>query len=262
MIDLERLRTCEIGFCRHLTDHETRPYGILYYNVQNPLSHDSNHAVLLCQNEALDDAIDDVISFYSARGLEPRFYPAFLPGEVERLRPRLEGRGLIFALHGLPWLIWQGPDTIRPPLHTLPDIQIRRERALSPTLVDLIHSDGPEPWSEGALRRHLASNTESLHLLVGYRGETAVAMASLNIMDGLARVDVVMTHAAHRGHGYARAVMRALLQRFVDLDLTPPYHLYLYADNPTAIRIYEEIGFAKQALPLTFWSAWLPAQGG
>ncbi len=67
------------------------------------------------------------------------------------------------------------------------------------------------------------------------------------------RVDTVGTHEAFRGRGFARAVIHELVA----------YHrrkigggLYLGAENPTAIRIYEEAGFGRIDADLACWSAW------
>jgi len=82
-----------------------------------------------------------------------------------------------------------------------------------------------------------------------------VSMASLKHREGIGRVDDVITDPAHRGHGYARAVMHHLVrlhrERCSGL-------LYLWAENPAAIRAYLDVGFVECGPAPPSWSAWLP----
>ena len=80
-----------------------------------------------------------------------------------------------------------------------------------------------------------------------------VTMASINLMEGASRVDDVCTHVAHRGKGYCRTLIHALLAYYDALSTQP---LYLWAENPTAIRIYQEAGFVEQRPDADSWYAW------
>ena len=253
VIDLALLRRLENTFCEDFARVERREYGLLYYQPDNPLSHDSNHAVILDLSGDLDDAVSDATTFYAAQGLEPRFYSSFVADDAALLRPVLERHGFTFRAQALRWFVL-GERHTPAPAHSAPPLEVRRMRALSRGLRELIHSDGPVPWTENVLRRHLAC--EGLHLLAGFVGGLPVSMASLKVMDGLTRVDDVLTHPLHRRRGYARALMAAAVGYHHDLT---PQALYLCAENPTAIRIYQEVGFAEQPPPVDQWSAWLPA---
>ncbi len=251
-VDLALLRRLENTFYSDLARRVERDYGLLYYEPANPLSHDANHAVILNLDTDLNAATDDVAAFYVRQGLEPRIYSAFLPGDAAVLRPVLEARGFTFHVQALRWFVWdERQPRVAPPY--LPSLTIRRETALTRGLCELIHSDGPAPWSESTLRRHLSCT--SLHLLVGRVDGIPVTMASLKVMDGLSRVDDVLTHPNHRRRGYARALMAELVGYHRRLSAQP---LYLYAENPVAVRIYESVGFREQPLPVDQWSAWKP----
>jgi GNAT superfamily N-acetyltransferase len=253
MIDLDKLRIAEVGFSRDFADLVECPWGWLFYNLDNPQSHDSNHAVVLNYSEDLEEAVDDIIRFYTERGLSPRVYSACLPlneahHEV-RLKRILAARRFEFLQDVGRSFVWQGPSRIVPN----PVVQVERAHALTPDLVALLNSEEEQPWNIGVLQRHL--QVEAFHLLVGRVAGETVTMASLKFLDGLSRVDDVQTHPAHRGRGYARALIHELVR----------YHaarsgntLYLYASNPTAIRLYEEAGFVEQTGLARFWAAYLP----
>ena len=249
MIDFQRLIACEVNYPRDFADVEERPYGLLYYNLENPQSHDSNHAVILDLKADLPVVIEDIVAFYRGKGLVPRLYTAFQPGDLERLRPYLEARGFQFFEDPQRLFVLEGSSRLRP--H--PQVAVCRVRALGEGIVALINSEQEEPWSVGVLKRQLVR--DDYHLLVGFVGDRAVSKASINVLDGLSEVEDVVTHVAHRGKGYARAVIGHLVSTYAGVSRYP---LYLWSYNPTAIRIYEEAGFVEQKGTLRDWSAYLP----
>lgn len=256
MIALEGLRRFETSYPRDLADVVERPYGLLYYSLRNPSSHDSNHAVLLDAAADPARAVADATRFYERHGLQPRVHPALCAGELERLRGPLEAAGYAWAR--LPWRLYVRAPAPQP---TWPGaaqrqgagLSIRRVGSLDAGIVALVHSDGPAPWTERALERHLRS--ESLHLLVGYLGRRPVTMASLKVGEGISRVDDVLTHVAYRGRGFASALVGYLVAYHDGLVANT---LYLFAEHRVAVRIYERAGFREQPLDADLWVAWKP----
>ena len=128
-----------------------------------------------------------------------------------------------------------------------------RARAVSPALCEMVAvSDGTR--AKRVLERRIGSPT--YHLLVGRVKGEPVTMASLQDLGRTSGVGDVLTHVGHRGKGYARAVVHAMVA----------YHahvlkniLYVYTDNPTAARIYREAGFVELDTPLEDWMAWREA---
>ncbi len=239
----------EIEFPADYAEREARPWGVLFHCRENPISYDSNHAVVLDLDGDLDAAIREIVAFYRERDLTPRIYSGGLQGEMERLRPRLEAAAFTFEVRQLRWFVLEGESRLRPN----PAMQVRRVAAVDDALVQLLNSDGDAPWSVGVVQRHLAH--PDYHLLVGYVSGRPVTMASLKHRDGFGRVDDVLTDPAHRGQGYARTVMDHLVRLHRDLC---PGLLYLWADNPVAIRAYLDAGFVERGPVPPTWSAWLP----
>ena len=133
------------------------------------------------------------------------------------------------------------------------DSTVRRAREMNQGLIDLINSDGKAPWTVGVLRRHLLS--PGFYLFVGYVNDTPVAMASLTpLSEGTALSDVI-THQAHRGKGYARTLLHQVVAHH---RRTSRNMLYLFASDPVAIHIYEQLGFVEQENSPLMWSAFLP----
>lgn len=249
MIDIEQLRRCEIEYYRAFTDVVSTSYGLLFFSVNNPLSYDSNHALILRQERALPRAIDDIVRFYREKRLVPRVYSSYQPGELERLRPVLEDKGFLIEESPLRLFFWQG----EPQVEVNRALKVRRARELDGAIIDLINSDGEAPWTVGVLRRHLLS--PSFHLFVGYINDTPVTTASLTPLGEWTVLEDVMTHLAHRGKGYARTLVNQVIAHH---RRTSRSLLYLFASDPAAIHIYEQLGFVEQEDSPPVWSAYVP----
>src|ERR1022692_258788 len=211
-----------------------RNYGWLFYNRDNLESHDSNHAIFLNLEVDLDAAIANVCAFYEDLGVRPRVYHGFIPGAFEILLPRLLALGFRSELLDEQYFTWTKSSDIEP----VRGFELRRIRSLNQEVIDII---GPEEtWTLGVIKRQ-ASRTDC-HLLVGYVDGVAVGLAQIDLVDGLSRVDGVTIQPKHRRQGYGRALMHGLVHYHREISSNV---LYLYSSNPSAVRIYTEVGFTK-----------------
>ncbi len=87
------------------------------------------------------------------------------------------------------------------------------------------------------------SNTHELGGFIGLRsGGKLVAMAGQRLQpDGHVEVSGVCTHPDHRGRGHAAALMTIVAARVQARGDIPILHTY--ADNGSAILLYEKLGF-------------------
>lgn len=249
MLRLDKLVACEIAFPQAFSYLTERTYGLLFHNLSNAESHDSNHAVIL-DTEHADQAVDNILDFYRGLELTPRIYQGFLPDEAEVLWPILRAKGFRVEMREDRFFERRGPCTI-PPARS---VEIRRMREVTPALADLIRSGEGGDWTAKVLERHLRS--ENLHLLAAFAGGKPVSMGSLEVFPaaGVARIDNVLTHPNHRRKGYARAIIHDLVERCVRPGSCSQY---TYASDPTAIRIYKQAGFVDAGFELPLWTAWV-----
>ena len=246
MFDIKAMFQTEISFCDSFTNRKDTQYGRLYYNPQNPLSHDSNHAHVLRNLENPEDALEDIKAFFRSRGLTPRVYQSFLADELEILRPHLEAAG--FAVKHQDARTFRFPPDIQTPFDST--ITVRRITSISGDLIDLIHSEDKGDWTIKVLDRHV--NDEKFHLLGMFENGECVSIASVKTMDGYSRVDDVLTHSNHRGKRFGTRLMEYLVS----------YHraisencLYLWATNPIAMDMYLRVGFREIHTGAPYWSA-------
>jgi len=245
---LDDIIRVEREFQRDFADVAERPYGVLFYIREIPDSYDGNHAQFLrAEGVGLTEAVADVTAFYRGLGIPPRVYHLVRPGEGRPLRGALADAGYSFSDEDTRFFVRCGSSQITP----LPAVQVERVTSLSPDLALMVERSG-SMRARRILERRVRS--AAYHLLVASVHGRPVAVASLQEMGGLSRVDDVRTDVGERGKGYGRALIHHLVRYHSEVMAGT---LYLYADNPTAIRIYLEAGFVEMEPGPAFWSAWL-----
>lgn len=249
---LQQFIECENSFPSAFASVSERPYGKLFYNMGNPQSHDSNHALILDLDCDLAAAVEDLVMFYRINSLVPRVYSSFREKEQERLIPVLSRRGFEFKTPGDRIYRLQHSSLIKP----RPEFRVRREKEMKPEISAIIRSEDGGDWNVIAMERLL--EVESFHLMVGYAGTKPVCLATLNILDGLSRLDDVITCKEHRGKGYGRALIHLIIDYHRQITKNG---LYLWSANPTAVRIYREAGFTELEKQPNFWTAWYAPVG-
>lgn len=72
---VEMIKREEDLFPKNFTDYEERPYGILFYNIENKTSYDSNHALIYKENvDDLGKVLKDITLFYNEKDIHPCLY--------------------------------------------------------------------------------------------------------------------------------------------------------------------------------------------
>ena len=240
---LREIIETEIAFPGSFTNAEERAWGVMYHNVEIADSYDSNHAWI--RRGDLRAAAREVDAFYRGKGLVPRVYQMVPPGEADPLRPVLEEAGFAIRVQPAKLFLYTGSAGRAPRA----GVQFRCIREADAALLDMIEcSDGLRA------RKVIARRVRAVdyHLLVGTVDGRPVTLGSLQSIGAFTRTDDVLTDVAERGRGYGLALTHAMIA----------YHaehigdtLYLYADDPVAIRMYLKAGFEPLDPPLTWYWA-------
>ncbi len=226
--------------------HKTSNYSI-HYNIENKSSHDSNNALVLNLNTDINTIILEIEDFYISKDIWPRFYQAYLPNEKEILFPVLKKLNYTIEEEKLEYYV----QTEKSEIAINNNLKIYRITSINKEISDLmIKGDGGD-WNLRRIERFLPNN--KLHCL-GLKNEnnTLVALASLCIGEDISRIDDVLAHPDFRGKEYGKQLTAHMLKyhkQHSDNDL------FLFADNPVAINIYQQAGFRKSEDNLSCWSA-------
>ena len=236
-------------YYKSFADFINTDYGILYYNTDDPEWTDFNHACVLNYNKASDFGaiIKDIKNFYISKDLRPFIYSDFTRGQRELMQADLIENGFIIEDNygGQTFVIHTSECKINAP-YTLEFKKISNGGDLS--CIYKIMKD-----KEDAEDIETRFKNPGFSLFVGYLSDdTPVVTADLECFDGIVLLDDVETAEEYQGKGYARQMIRFLVD----------YHyknhqqslLYLYYDNPVAGRIYSEAGFTEAHIEL--WAAY------
>ncbi|HZR56796.1 MAG TPA: GNAT family N-acetyltransferase [Terriglobales bacterium] len=108
-----------------------------------------------------------------------------------------------------------------------------------PEMIELTQLTKPGPFG---------TRTRELGMYLGIRQSgKLVAMSGERLhVHGYTEVSAVCTHPDHTGHGYAAALMQAVMNSIRARGETPFLHTRAYNDR--AISLYERLGFSRRAL--------------
>jgi predicted GNAT family acetyltransferase len=125
------------------------------------------------------------------------------------------------------------------------DSDIRQLTAADvPNMVELAHLTQPGPFQK---------RTWELGLFLGaFEGTRLIAMAGQRMhFPEYIEVSAVCTHPDARGRGLARVLISKIVQDILDRGKTPMLHAF--ANNYSAIRVYDNLGFVlRRNLHLAF----------
>lgn len=250
MTELEKIKHLEYYFPKIFSDMDEREFGVMFYNTDNPDSHDSNHTVIFRDSDC-EKALPDIKEFYLSKKLEPRVYSSLEEGRLQSIRPFLERSGFKVNDFGYAeYLVYSGKSAITEPY----TIDFRRFNASDDLSVfkQIFQDEADLFRAQQVIRRRAAASDYFLY--IGYKDNSPVVMASFQFDENMtARLDEVETAEAHRGNGYARQIIRHLTEVF---DKQGGKLFFSWAANDTAQRVYLQGGFeVRYKLPA--WSAYM-----
>ncbi len=240
---IEEIQNQENLFPKTFSKTERRSWGIFFYDENNPLSHDSNHALILDLSCNLIDIVQEIKDFYENLNITPRIYQSFIKGEYDAIKGILLDKGFKVSLFSPPsiYLIRKNSSAIIP----RKDVQMQRI-----TSIKSDYSTFLEPWTIGVTKN--AIRNENFHLLGAFYHDQLVSIASILIGTTVARLDHVQTFESYRNQGFARSLIHEMLH-YYDKIANKPF--YLWGTNPVALKIYKEAGFEKISYDFIHWQA-------
>lgn len=249
-MDIEnRIIMTEIEFPKVFTNFICKEYGMLFYNENNKTSHDSNHAVLYSDKiENLDDVLDQISEFYKKKDITPRIYHLYENGFLEQNRQCFIKHGYKIEVYGnCQYMLLTGENKIN--VHER--LAIKRIRKWDERIASQILLPDDTEYAVDVIKESVKN--DKYHLFVGFINEIAVTVASISYSDyGCARLDDVETAASYRNNGYSRELISYIVEYH---KKTSDATFYLWAENPTAQKIYAEAGFTLMSAQYEAWSA-------
>ena len=210
-----------------------KTYGRIFFNKENPLSHDSNHAII---NEDADYefAVNDIVNFYKSIDISPRVYTFT---NKNRIGQYLESKGFNKLTEENCFYIQKNIKIIDVPK----TLEIKRLRNIDNAIDELLHTDKEQgEWGYKDLIKQI--DKEGFHLFGGYEHKTLACIVSIQFQDDISRLNIVFTRKDKRGKGYCSQLINFIT------DYNNKYlgtTSYLYSNNLSAIRVYRKAGYEE-----------------
>jgi len=240
-MNLEKMYIEEDLFPREITSYETRYYGLLFYNVDNKDSFDSNHAIIYRENiQDIEEVLNDIIGFYKVKGIIPNIYQSIRDeGFFGEIKSVLEEYGFEYWIEEQKYMVLSERNEIIPNTQ----IVVRKVTEWEDEFCVEIFEKAGEPWEKDVAKRALL-NSNTLFFVAYYKG-TPVGMTYVHVRDGVCRYDYILVSKEHRKIGVGRALMNALVECCKEQKIE---NCYLWPAGEEAQRIYLEAGFRTMAV--------------
>lgn len=221
-------------FPREFTHATPRPWGILYYNADNPDSYDSNHALIYRDRvEDLPAVLAEIADFYLSRGMQPVIYQSILDdGWFGEIGAELAAAGFRSWQEAQHWMLLTEDSAITA------SADVRRVSAWSDDLAVHLYQAAGEPWEIAVAKRQL-ENPNTLYFAAFVQDKPVGAIYGHVNGEGVCRIDYLLVATAHRGRGLGRALTHAFVAHCRENAIP----CALWPDGDTPRRIYEEAGF-------------------
>ncbi len=221
-------------FPREFTRAIRRPWGMLYFNEDNPDSYDSNHALIFRDRaDDLSAVLSEIAAFYRSRGLRPILYQSILDdGWFGEIAGELARAGFHAWQEEQRWMLLTQESRITA------RADVRRVTAWTEDLAIHLYEAAGEPWEIAVARRQL-ENPNTLYFAAFEEDKPVGAIYGHVNDEGIVRIDYLLVAPAHRRKGLGRALTDAFVRHCRENRL--PCALWPDGEGPR--RIYEEAGF-------------------
>ena len=248
---IEQIIHMEINFCALFSGETVTDFGKMFCNPDNPLSWDSNHAVITARKADHAEVIRQVEAFYRSREMVPRIYYSFLPGENSLLDLLKQQQ---WQIHDMDYTFYTHSPGCR--ITEMDCAGFVPLTAYCQEIEDFILSDPlyGGVWNANVIRICLEKKNITAF---GLRDSgKLVGLYQFHNANGVTRINNVLVHHALRGKGFGKR----LAQHFIFRHYTdhPNDLLYLAASNPVAKHIYQQYGFSPIPMPGSSWNAHKP----
>lgn len=222
----ENIFKTEIFFPALFSDFEQRKWGGFFYNGQNPCSYDSNSAVVWAC-DLTDEISAEIDAYYNEKNLTPRFRHVNKNYFSEEKKKCPDFR----------LMIHQNEVNIK----SNNRLNIKIIEHYDEKITENILLGSQKEYFEKVLIKSLKN--PDYKLAVGYLFDEPVSMAGMWFSPyETVRIDSVQTGIWCRSCGFASEVMKYTVE-YIKSKTNHP--IYLITDNPTAVKIYKQAGFAE-----------------
>ncbi|WP_462413522.1 GNAT family N-acetyltransferase [Neobacillus sp. Marseille-QA0830] len=235
---LQKVLELETVYLDTFANRINTSWGKLFYNENQPIYYDANHAEISENPKGAKAVIDEVITFYQQKNIIPRFYLYNLEN-LSPFREELAANHFRFEELVHPIQIWNG----QKPQHA-PNYKVTIETVTNSNYhkaLDIecsIKEFGGKAVREKAFAEEF-QHPSYTHYLLRYEG-IPCSTASIFSHDGQARMESVATMEGYRGKGLIGELIYFLQEEVAKRGIE---NFWVFPINERVEKVYARYGF-------------------
>lgn len=235
---LQDILALDFAYLDTFTTRTDTNWGILFCNQNQPQYFDANHAHISHSVHQPQAIINEVVMYYQAKGIIPRFYLYNLDIQKD-LIALLKANQFGFEELVNPVQLWNKKiiEKIAPAAVTIESVTEKNYSEALEIECSIKEFGGPSV-REKAFEQEF-HHPEFQYYLLRYNN-TACATACLFIHDQQARIETVATLEEFRGRGLIGFLIQYIQREAAKLELE---NLWIFPINEKIERVYQKYGF-------------------
>ncbi|MBO8155666.1 MAG: GNAT family N-acetyltransferase [Bacillaceae bacterium] len=235
---IKQIEELEFTLLQSFSNRQDQPWGVLFWNEHQPDYYDANHAHISEQPDNPHKVIDEVISFYEAMNIIPRFY-LYNIESLTSFIAQLKEKGFQFEAFSQPIQLWN-KKIIQLPLNIDVTIEkVTRKNYHEALWVECqIKEFGGKAVREKAFESEF-NDQRYTHYVLKYQGNPC-STACLFVHGNQGRVETVATTEEYRGKGLIGFLLQHIQRETQRLKLEK---LWVHPINERVEKVYSRYGF-------------------
>jgi len=233
---IEKIKKCERNFPTLFATKIEKEYGILFYNLENKLSHDSNHAILFSEKiNNLDIVIKEIKSFYLEKNIVPRIYQPFIENYFMDNKEILEKNGYLIEDYGInKYMILEADSEIDYTSKLTCRLLSEWDKDIEETIFIPLKEEYEIPVAKSYLK------DKNCYLCVGYYQNIPAIISYMHTENKITRLDYILVAKEFRRMGFAKELLMYMIHitKEKGLDL-----FYQWPADEIAEGLYYKAGF-------------------
>lgn len=248
---LDKIFELDFAYLATFTTRHDREWGVLFLNEDQPDYYDANHAHIHKYVDHPETVVDEVISFYRAKNIIPRFY-IYAPASQPDLISQLRSKGFGYEELASPVQLWDHTvinlgenDAIS--IEEVTDANYQEALEIECSIKEI----GGRAVREKALKVEF-DHPAYQHFLLRYNG-IACSTACIFTSGRQARMESVATLEEYRGKGLIGYIIQHIQQQVQSKGYE---NLWVFPITKQVEEVYRRYGF-ETAMTLTNGHAFL-----
>jgi len=203
---LEKIITLEEDlFPKLITNYIETSYGILFYNEDNKISYDSNHAVIYKDKiDHLDQVLNEISEFYLSKGIHPSIYQATEDQSyfTDNIETFTKMNFKVWTETPSKFMLLEADNQLDIEI----SLEIREATEWDQRIADDICIPSEEAYEIEVFKSAIYHKDSKV--FVAYKDNMAVAILTLHQSSlGCVRFDYILVSKTHRQYGYGKQLI-------------------------------------------------------